>query len=95
MTGPIRQHHDAFMVAGLKVRTTNRAEGDPATARIGGLWARFSNDGVVGELPQAVLDVWQHIWIYFKAHPEISRRFESDFEAYTNPTDFTVWIGVE
>jgi predicted transcriptional regulator YdeE len=148
MTEPIRQHHDAFTVAGLTARTTNREEGDAATARIGGLWARFFSEGVMdlphrtaddrnfgvysryesgvhgafdvtagvavsqggtvqvragdylvfsgqGELPQAVLDVWQCIWTYFDAHPSIIRRFESDFEAYTSPTEFTVWIGVE
>ncbi|MGJ7522283.1 GyrI-like domain-containing protein [Variovorax sp. LT1P1] len=38
---PVRQHHDAFQVAGLTVRTTNREENDPATARIGPLWDRF------------------------------------------------------
>jgi predicted transcriptional regulator YdeE len=48
-----------------------------------------------GELPQSVLDVWQRIWAYFGAHPEIKRRFQSDFEAYTSPHAVTVWIGVE
>ena len=28
MNEPTRQHHDAFTIAGLKVRTTNREEGD-------------------------------------------------------------------
>ena len=32
---PARQYHDAFRVAGLTARTTNREESDPATARIG------------------------------------------------------------
>lgn len=147
MTEPIRQHHDAFTVTGLTLRTTNREESDPATARIGGLWKRFFSEGVMdaphrtgddrnfgvysnyesgahgafdvtagvavsqggtvpvpagdylvftgqGELPQSVLDVWQRIWRYFDAHPEIQRRFQSDFEAYTSPTDVTVWIGI-
>ena len=147
MTEPIRRHHEAFMVAGLSVRTTNREEGDPATARVGSLWARFFSEGVMdtphrtaddrnfgiyanyesdahgafdvtagvavsqggtvqvpagdflvftghGELPQSALDVWQRIWAYFDAHPEVARRYQSDFEAYTSPTDFTVWIGV-
>lgn len=38
---PLRQQHDAFRVSGLTVRTTNREENDPATARIGALWNRF------------------------------------------------------
>lgn len=147
MTEPVRQHHDAFTVAGLTVRTTNRAESDPAAARIGGLWQRFfaehvmdlphrtvddrnfgvyanyesdahgafdvtagvavSQGGAVqvpagdylvftgkGEMPQAVVGAWQRIWAYFDAHPEVRRRYLADFEAYTSPTDVTVWVGV-
>jgi predicted transcriptional regulator YdeE len=144
---PIRRHHDAFAVAGPSVRTTNREESDPATMRIGPLWARFFGEGVMdtphrsedqrnfgvysgyesdahgafdvtagvavtqggsvqvpagdylvwsgsGSMPQAVLAVWQRIWAYFDAHPEVRRRYQADFEAYTSPTDLTVWIGV-
>jgi len=146
---PSRQHHDAFTVTGHTVRTTNREESDPATARIGGLWGRFfsdpalqglpqrsdhahnygvysnyesdangafdvtagvavARDGPVkveagdylvwsgnGPMPQAVLGAWQRIWDYFDAHPDVVRRYVSDFEAYTSPTDVKVWIGVE
>lgn len=147
MTEPTRQHHAAFTVAGLKVRTTNREENDPATARIGGLWTRFFGEGVMnlphrtgddrnfgvysnyesdahgafdvtagvavsqggtvdvpagdylvftgtGEMPGGVLEAWQRAWAYFDAHPEVKRRYQSDFEAYTSPTDVTIWIGV-
>ena len=41
---PLRQHHDAFAVTGHTVRTTNREENDPKTARIGTLWGRFFAD---------------------------------------------------
>jgi predicted transcriptional regulator YdeE len=146
---PLRQHRDAFAVAGLTIRTTNDEEIDPATARIGALWGRFFADprlqapphrtdhahnygvysnyesdalgafdvtaGVAvaqggtaqveagdylvwsgdGEMPQAVLGAWQRIWAYFEAHPEVRRRYVSDFEAYTSPTDVKVYIGVE
>jgi predicted transcriptional regulator YdeE len=146
---PSRQHHDALMIAGHTVRTTNREEVDPATARIGALWGRFFADpklqelpqridfahnygvyshyesgalgafdvtagvavakgGTVqveagdylvwtgtGAMPQAVLGAWQRIWDYFDAHGEIIRRYVSDFEAYTSPTDVKIWIGIE
>ena len=145
---PLRQHHDAFAVTGHTVRTTNREENDPKTARIGALWGRFFADpqlqdtpqrsdlahnygvyanyesdahgafdvtaGVVvaqggavqveagdylvwsghGEMPKAVLGAWQRIWTYFEAHPEVRRRYVSDFEAYTSPTEVKISIGV-
>jgi len=146
---PIRQHHDAFRVSGLTVRTTNREENDPATARIGALWNRFFGEqtygstphrtsdtrifsvysayesdahgafdvtaGVAvaegpnsiaieagdylvftgrGEMPQMVIATWQRIWQYFEAHPQIARRYRSDFEAYEGPDAVAIHIGV-
>lgn len=146
---PTRQHHDAFRVAGLTARTTNREENDPATARIGALWGRFfgeqtyestphrtsdtrifgiysayesdahgpfditvgvavsnGTDSVAveagdymvfngqGEMPQMVIATWQRIWQYFEAHPEIVRRYRSDFEAYEGPDKVAIHIGV-
>lgn len=147
--GPIRQHVDAFCVSGLTVRTTNREESVPATARLGALWGRFFGEeiyastsnrtadmrifgvysayesdahgafdvtaGVVvtdgkgsisieagdylvftgqGEMPQMVIATWQRIWQYFEAHPEITRRYRSDFEAYDGPDKVAIHIGV-
>ena len=146
---PIRRHHDAFQVAGLTVRTTNREEDVPATARIGALWNRFFGEetyrstpgrtgdarifgvysgyesdahgafdvtvGVAvsgatgsvaieagdylvfmgqGEMPQMVIAAWQRIWQHFEAHPEIARRYRSDFEAYEGPDKVAIHIGV-
>lgn len=48
---PMRRHHDAFQVAGLTVRTTNREEDDPATARIGALWNRFFGEETYRSTP--------------------------------------------
>jgi predicted transcriptional regulator YdeE len=146
---PARQHHDAFQVAGLTVRTTNREENDPATARIGALWGRFFGEqtygstphrtgdsrifgvytayesnahgafdltvGVAvsggtggvsveagdylvftgqGEMPHMVIATWQRIWQYFETHPDIARRYRSDFEAYEGPDKVAIHIGV-
>lgn len=41
---PQLRRHDAFRVAGLTVRTSNKDERDPQSARIGGLWARFFDE---------------------------------------------------
>jgi len=146
---PVRQHHDAFQVAGLTVRTTNREENHPAGARITALWNRFFGEetyrstlgrtgdarifgvysgyesdahgafdmtvGVAvsgaadsvaveagnylvfagqGEMPQMVIAAWQRIWQYFEAHPEIARRYRSDFEAYEGPDKVAIHIGI-
>lgn len=48
---PIRQHHDAFRVAGLTERTTNREESTPATARLGALWSRFFGEQTYASTP--------------------------------------------
>ena len=146
---PQLQRLDAFNVAGLTARTTNRDESDPQVARIGTLWERFFGERVYeklpqrsddmrlygvysayeadahgafdvttgvavsdgptavrieggdylvfsgqGEMPQMVLAVWQAIWQYFEAHPEIRRRFQSDFEAYSGPDQVAIHIGI-
>ena len=147
---PQFQRLDAFNVAGLTARTTNRDENDPQVARIGTLWNRFFDERVYdkmpnriadmrlygvyssyegdahgafdvttgvavaespeaihieggdylvfngqGEMPQMVIAVWEAIWQYFDAHPEIRRRYQSDFEAYSGPEQVAIHIGVE
>lgn len=49
---------------------------------------------VEGPMPQAVLSAWAAAWQYFEAHPDIRRRYVSDFEAYSSPVDVAVYIGV-
>ena len=48
-----------------------------------------------GPMPYAVVAAWAAAWQYFEAHPEIKRRYVSDFEAYTSPISATVHIGVD
>jgi len=146
---PIRQHVDAFRVSGNTVRTTNREESTPATARLGALWGRFFGEetyastqsrtadtrifgvysgyesdangafdvaaGVAvsngqgsisveagdylvftgqGEMPHMVIAAWQRIWQYFETHPEVTRSYRSDFEAYEGPDKVAIHIGV-
>ena len=47
-----------------------------------------------GPVPMSVVGAWQHIWHYFEAHPEVQRRYGTDFEAYSSPTEVAVYIGV-
>lgn len=48
---PIRQHQEAFRIAGLTVRTTNRSEMNPATAHLGALWGRFFGEKIAESTP--------------------------------------------
>ena len=50
-TTPTRTAVTAFHVVGLTVRTCNRDEMDPATARIGALWDRFFSQSWERTLP--------------------------------------------
>ncbi|MDM0080854.1 GyrI-like domain-containing protein [Variovorax sp. J31P179] len=79
--------HGAFDI------TTGVAVADgPASVRIeGGDYLVFHGHG---EMPQMVLAVWQAIWHYFDAHPEIKRRYKTDFEAYSGPDQVAIHIGI-
>ncbi len=79
--------HGAFDI------TTGVAVADgPASVRIeGGNYLVFS---AKGEMPQMVIGLWDAIWAYFEAHPEIRRRYRSDFEAYSGPDEVAIHIGV-
>ncbi|MEO8249484.1 MAG: GyrI-like domain-containing protein [Burkholderiales bacterium] len=147
---PTREHIDAFAVAGLTVRTTNREEIDPNTQRIGALWGRFFSESLpdktpgrtsdarihgvysnyeldahgpfdltcgvavepradavpieagdylvfrgAGPMPQTVIAAWQRIWQYFGEHPQVVRRFVSDFETYEGSDAVAIHIGVK
>lgn len=46
----------AFRVAGIRTRTTNAAETDPATGRIGPLWDRFFSESWEHKLPPPASD---------------------------------------
>ena len=48
-----------------------------------------------GPMPHAVVAAWAAAWQYFEGHPEIKRRYVSDFEAYTSPISATVHVGVD
>lgn len=79
--------HGAFDVtAGVSV-----AEGTGSVAIEAGDYLVFT---ARGEVPRLVIDAWQRVWDYFEAHPEIVRRFRSDFEAYDGPDAVAIHIGV-
>jgi predicted transcriptional regulator YdeE len=79
-------HGDFDITTGIAVR-----EAPEAVQIEGGDYLVFSGQG---EMPQLVRSVWQAIWDYFDAHPELRRRFRSDFEAYSAPDQVAIHVGV-
>jgi len=74
------------ITAGVAVR------GEPAAVRIeAGDYLVFSGQGA---MPQMVLALWESIWQYFEAHPDIRRTYRSDFESYGGPEQVDIHIGV-
>jgi predicted transcriptional regulator YdeE len=53
---PLTVTTDPFLVVGVKVRTTNRIEAVPQTAKIPAVWARFSAGDVSARIPQRIPD---------------------------------------
>lgn len=79
--------HGAFdLTAGIAV-----SRGPAAVQIEGGDYLVFNGQG---QMPQMVLAVWQAIWQYFEEHPEIRRRYCTDFEAYSGPEHVAIHIGV-
>lgn len=48
----------------------------------------------IGPMPQAVLAAWGRVWQYFETHPNVKRRYRTDFEAYSSPALAAIYIGV-
>lgn len=71
----------AFRLMGLATRTCNAAEMDPATAKIPGLWARFSFESLPGHIP-------------YQPTPGIIYGLYSDFTDGTEG-DYTLLVGCE
>ena len=47
-----------------------------------------------GTMPQMVIDAWGEVWRYFAAHPQLPRRFGTDFELYEGPDRVAIHIGI-
>jgi predicted transcriptional regulator YdeE len=47
-----------------------------------------------GPLPQSIIECWKNIWTYFEQHPEIIRKYSTDFEAYYKDDKVAVYIGI-
>jgi predicted transcriptional regulator YdeE len=55
----------AFLVVGLRTRTTNRIEAVPETAKIGSLWRKFYADGTSDRIPDRLAESPEVVAVYF------------------------------
>ena len=77
------------VLAGVRV---NEPEAQYASIEVqGGQYLVFDAQGA---MPGAVIEAWGRVWGYFEAHPQIKRRFATDFEAYTGPDSVALHIGI-
>src|SRR5262245_20439557 len=53
---PSLVHHGPLSVVGISVRTNNRDEMDPKTAKIPGLWQRYFSESVANRIPARLDD---------------------------------------
>lgn len=47
-----------------------------------------------GQMPDAVISTWQHIWAYFEQPDAQTRAFVTDFEAYQAEDLALIYIGI-
>lgn len=64
----------------------------PATKVNSGSYLIFQGKG---SMPETVIATWQRVWDYFSKENGYQRCFMTDFEAYTNKDEVSIYIGVE
>jgi predicted transcriptional regulator YdeE len=62
---PIAVATSAFLVVGLRTRTTNRIEAVPEMAKISPLWRQFCADDVSNQIPHRLPDSPEIVAVYF------------------------------
>jgi len=48
-----------------------------------------------GPMPAVVVETWKKVWEFFETNTEYRRNFISDFEAYSDPDQVAIYIGLE
>lgn len=85
---------DYSLMVAVEAATIEACEGGALTPLTieGGNYLCFS---ATGEMPQAVISLWQQIWAYFQ-RPECPyrRQYLTDFECYSQTDSVDIYIGV-
>ncbi len=48
-----------------------------------------------GTMPQAVIDAWMRVWVFFEKNEKIIRSFTTDFEEYRGADKVAIHIGIK
>ncbi|WP_454782334.1 GyrI-like domain-containing protein [Legionella sp. WA2022007384] len=48
-----------------------------------------------GSMPQAIIETWQAIWLYFENQSTVLRAYETDFEIYMGQEQCAIYIGIK
>ena len=49
-----------------------------------------------GEMPQAVIELWGKVWVYFESTDiKYARAYTTDFEYYKSPSDIEIYISIK
>lgn len=82
------QHGDFDVMAGVRIEQPQaRVEVEVQS----GDYLVFERQG---PMPQAVIDAWGAVWRHFEQHPQLRRRFGTDFERYEGPEAVALHIGL-
>ena len=84
----------SVMAAVEKGRLTTPISAEPFSTQVlaSGNYLCFSAEG---EMPQAVVSLWNTIWAYFaKEDCPYQRQYVTDFECYTSGSNVDIYIGV-
>jgi predicted transcriptional regulator YdeE len=77
------------VMAGVPVNTTS-ADFDSIEVQEG----KYLVFDARGPMPAAVIQAWVDIWNYFEQHPQVQRRYATDFESWDGPGEVRIHIGV-
>lgn len=73
-------------------RSISQTEQHPEVTIPGGAYLRFEKKG---DLPQAVMTLWQEIWHYFSKDNAPERSYNCDFEEYIDTNTVAIFIGIQ
>ena len=80
------------LIAGIESQLELPSEFSEEVQIKAGFYLEFSK---AGELPQAVIELWQEIWQYFESTSKFKRLYTTDYEVYATKNLVKIYIAIE
>jgi predicted transcriptional regulator YdeE len=81
------------ITAGIEKDSLDVAELSEEITIQAGRYLKFTKEG---PMPDAVISLWQEIWVYFSTpNSEFKRAYTTDFEVYSNQSKVEIYIAIE